>query len=170
MFLEISQLGVHYAGRPKPAVDSVSFSLQAGEIGVLIGPSGCGKTTLLRAVAGLEQAHAGTITLDGQLVSSPAAHVPAESRRIGMVFQDYALFPHLDVARNVGFGLMHLPAPQRGARIAQVLELVGLPASSSAWRWQGHWRRRHVCCCWTSRFRTSTLICVNAWRMRCAVF
>ena len=127
MFLEISQLGVHYAGRPKPAVDSVTFSLQAGEIGVLIGPSGCGKTTLLRAVAGLEQAHAGTITLDGQLVSSPAAHVPAESRRIGMVFQDYALFPHLDVARNVGFGLTHLPAAQRAARIAQVLELVGLP-------------------------------------------
>ena len=127
MFLEISQLGVHYAGRPKPAVDSVSFSLQAGEIGVLIGPSGCGKTTLLRAVAGLERAQAGTITLDGQLVSSPAAHVPAESRRIGMVFQDYALFPHLDVARNVGFGLAHLPAAQRTQRIHEVLELVGLP-------------------------------------------
>jgi iron(III) transport system ATP-binding protein len=127
MFLEISKLGVHYAGRPKPAVDSVSFSLQAGEIGVLIGPSGCGKTTLLRAVAGLEQAHAGTISLGEQLVSSREAHVPAESRRIGMVFQDYALFPHLDVARNVGFGLMHLPAAQRATRIAQVLELVGLP-------------------------------------------
>ena len=127
MFLEISKLGVHYAGRPKPAVDSVSFSLQTGEIGVLIGPSGCGKTTLLRAVAGLEQAHAGTITLGGQLVSSLKAHVPAELRRIGMVFQDYALFPHLDVARNVGFGLMHLPAAQRAARIGQVLELVGLP-------------------------------------------
>ena len=126
MFLEISKLGVHYVGRPKAAVNHVSFSLQAGEIGVLIGPSGCGKTTLLRAVAGLEQAQAGSITLDGQTVSSPQAHVPAESRRIGMVFQDYALFPHLDVARNVGFGLMHLPVAQRAARIVQVLELVGL--------------------------------------------
>ena len=126
MFLEISNLGIHYAGRPRPAVSCVSFSLQAGEIGVLIGPSGCGKTTLLRAVAGLERAQAGTITLDGQLVSSPATHVLAESRRIGMVFQDYALFPHLDVARNVGFGLMHLTAAQRAARISQVLELVGL--------------------------------------------
>lgn len=127
MFLTISQLGVGYAGRPKPAVDSVSMGLQAGEIGVLIGPSGCGKTTLLRAVAGLEQAQAGTIRLDGELVSSRAVHVPAESRRIGMVFQDYALFPHLDVARNVGFGLIHLPAAQRAARVTQVLELVGLP-------------------------------------------
>ncbi|MES2362672.1 MAG: ABC transporter ATP-binding protein [Pseudomonadota bacterium] len=127
MFLEVSQLGVHYGGRPKPAVDGVSFSLQAGEIGVLIGPSGCGKTTLLRAVAGLERAQAGTITLAQQLVSSPAVHIPAESRRIGMVFQDYALFPHLDVARNVGFGLTHLGAAQRAQRIAEVLTLVGLP-------------------------------------------
>jgi ABC-type Fe3+/spermidine/putrescine transport system ATPase subunit len=94
------------------AVVRVSFSLQAGEIGVLIGTSVCGKTTLLRAVAGLERAQVGTITLDCQLASSTAAHVPAESRRIGMVFQDYALLPHLDVARNVGFGLMHPFAAQ----------------------------------------------------------
>ena len=127
MFLEVSQLGVHYKDRPQPAVDGVSFNLQAGEIGVLIGPSGCGKTTLLRAVAGLENAQAGSITLAGERVSSPAAHVPAESRRIGMVFQDYALFPHLDVARNVGFGIARLPAAQRAQRIAEMLALVGLP-------------------------------------------
>ena len=127
MFLEISKLGVHYAGRPKPAVDNVSFSLQAGEIGVLIGPSGCGKTTLLRAVAGLEQAQAGSITLAKDIVSSPTVHIAPESRRMGMVFQDYALFPHLDVARNVGFGLAHLPAIQRTRRIEEVLALVGLP-------------------------------------------
>ncbi len=126
MFLDISQLGVHYAGRSKPAVDGVSFSLQAGEIGVLIGPSGCGKTTLLRAVAGLERANAGSITLARQLVSSAAVHIPAESRRIGMVFQDYALFPHLDAAHNVAFGLTHLPAAQRQQRVGEVLELVGL--------------------------------------------
>ena len=101
MFLDVSLLGVHYAGRSKPAVQGVSFGLRAGEIGVLIGPSGCGKTTLLRAVAGLERAQAGTIRLAQQIVSSPSVHVPAESRRIGMVFQDFALFPHLNVANNV---------------------------------------------------------------------
>ena len=129
MFLEVSQLGVHYAGRPNPAVDNVSFGLLAGEIGVLIGPSGCGKTTLLRAVAGLERAHAGSITLAKEIVSSAKVHLAPESRRIGMVFQDYALFPHLDVARNVGFGLTHLPSAQRTRRIKEVLDLVGLPDS-----------------------------------------
>jgi iron(III) transport system ATP-binding protein len=129
MFLDVSQLCVHYAGRTQPAVDQVSFSLQAGEIGVLIGPSGCGKTTLLRAVAGLERATAGSIRLAGDMVSSPQLHLPAESRRIGMVFQDYALFPHLDVARNVGFGLAHLPAAEQRARVQEALELVGLGQS-----------------------------------------
>ena len=126
MFLDVSQLCVHYAGRTQRAVDQVSFSLQAGEIGVLIGPSGCGKTTLLRAVAGLERASAGSICLAGDMVSSPQLHLPAEARRIGMVFQDYALFPHLDVAGNVGFGLAHLPAAERRVRVQEALELVGL--------------------------------------------
>ena len=126
MFLEVSQLVVHYAGRSRPAVDGASFSLADGEIGVLIGPSGCGKTTLLRAVAGLERAQSGRIRLDGQAVSEAGLHVAPESRRIGMVFQDYALFPHLDVGRNVGFGLASWPAGQRQARVAEVLALVGL--------------------------------------------
>ena len=129
MFLDVSQLCVHYAGRTQPAVDQVSISLQAGEIGVLIGPSGCGKTTLLRAVAGLERATAGSIRLAGDMVSSPQLHLPPEARRIGMVFQDYALFPHLDVAGNVGFGLAHLPTTERRARVQEALELVGLGQS-----------------------------------------
>jgi iron(III) transport system ATP-binding protein len=131
MFLGVSSLGVNYVGRSKPAVHSVTFNLQAGEIGVLIGPSGCGKTTLLRAVAGLERAQHGTISLGPDIVSSEAVHVPAESRRIGMVFQDFALFPHLDVARNVAFGLAHLRANERQQRVAEVLELVGLQQSGS---------------------------------------
>ena len=126
MFLDISHLSVQYASRSRPAVDDISFGLRAGEIGVLIGPSGCGKTTLLRAVAGLERAKAGSICLEQQLVSSAQVHVPAEKRRIGMVFQDYALFPHLDVAHNVAFGLAHLKPKERQERVAQVLELVGL--------------------------------------------
>jgi len=126
MFLEVAQLQVLYAGAAKPAVLDVSFGLQTGDIGVLIGPSGCGKTTLLRAVAGLERASSGSIRLGGALVSSTSLHVPAETRRIGMVFQDYALFPHLDVGHNVGFGIHHLPRAQRAKRVAEVLELVGL--------------------------------------------
>ena len=126
MFLEVSHLRVQYPGRPQPAVDGVSFGLQAGEIGVLIGPSGCGKTTLLRAVAGLESAQGGSIKLSGATVSSAGHNTPPEERRIGMVFQDYALFPHLDVGRNVGFGIHQLQKAERTRRVAEALELVGL--------------------------------------------
>jgi iron(III) transport system ATP-binding protein len=126
MFLEVSQLDVHYPGRPQAAVRGVSFGLRAGEIGVLIGPSGCGKTTLLRAVAGLERVTAGEIRLSGAVVSSASRTVAPEARRIGMVFQDYALFPHLDVGQNVGFGIHAQPKSQRATRVAEVLELVGL--------------------------------------------
>ena len=129
MYLEVSQLQVHYAGRPTAAVQNVSFGLRPGDIGVLIGPSGCGKTTLLRAIAGLEAVSAGTIQLSGQLVSSALHSVPPEARRIGMVFQDYALFPHLDVASNIAFGIVHLTAAERSARVAEVLKLVGLTGS-----------------------------------------
>ncbi|WP_137895143.1 ABC transporter ATP-binding protein [Ramlibacter sp. 2FC] len=126
MFLEVSQLDVSYAGHAQAAVQGVSFGLHAGEIGVLIGPSGCGKTTLLRAVAGLEPVSGGEIRLGGELVSSSAHQVAPEARRIGMVFQDYALFPHLDVGQNVGFGIHTLPRAERAARVAEVLALVGL--------------------------------------------
>jgi iron(III) transport system ATP-binding protein len=136
MYLQIEQLAVTYSNRAQsvqaesPAIAGVSLSLAAGEIGVLIGPSGCGKTTLLRAVAGLESVSEGSITIAGRMVSGLASgfavHTPPEQRRIGMVFQDYALFPHLDVARNVGFGLRHLPKAQRKPRVLEVLALVGL--------------------------------------------
>ncbi|WP_081466313.1 ABC transporter ATP-binding protein [Ramlibacter tataouinensis] len=126
MHLELSQLSVRYPGQPRPAVDDVSFGLRVGGIGVLIGPSGCGKTTLLRAIAGLERASGGAIRISGQVVGSASLHVPAELRRIGMVFQDYALFPHLDVGRNVAFGIGALPRAERAARVAEVLALVGL--------------------------------------------
>ena len=127
MFLKISNLTIAYPGRARAAVSDVSFALKEGDIGVLIGPSGCGKTTLLRAVAGLQPANSGSISLGPQVISSNAVHLPAEQRQMGMVFQDYALFPHLDVASNVAFGLAHLPAKQRAQRVAEVLELVGLP-------------------------------------------
>ena len=129
MFLKIDQVDVRYPGQARPAVQDASLGLRAGDIGVLIGPSGCGKTTLLRAVAGLEHVSAGEIRLGGELVSSAHKHLPPEARRIGMVFQDYALFPHLDVGRNVAFGLKHLPAAERDRRVAEVLALVDLTGS-----------------------------------------
>lgn len=130
MFLELSQLQVSYPKRTYPSVDQVSLGLSAGEIGVLIGPSGCGKTTLLRAVAGLEPAKAGEIRLAQSLVSSVNTHVPPEARRVGLVFQDYALFPHLSVYDNICFGLHQWPKAQREARAQEVLALVGLTTSA----------------------------------------
>ena len=126
MFLQVSQLTVRYAARALAAVQNVSLALRAGEVGVLIGPSGCGKTTLLRAIAGLEPVSQGSIELSGETVSAPGRHLPVEKRRIGMVFQDYALFPHLTVGANVAFGLDHLPSGARSARVAETLDLVGL--------------------------------------------
>ena len=127
MFLDIRQLSVCYRGQPRPAVSEATLALSAGQIGVLIGPSGCGKTTLLRAVAGLERAQAGAIVLGGDTVSDASRHTPPEQRRIGMVFQDYALFPHLDVRANVGFGIDRLPRDEREQRVQEALALVGLP-------------------------------------------
>ncbi len=129
MFLEVSQLDVRYAGRAQAAVQGVTLSLNAGDIGVLIGPSGCGKTTLLRAVAGLEPVAGGQIHIAQQVVSSATHSVPPEQRRIGMVFQDYALFPHLTVGGNVAFGIHQLPRAEQAARVAEVLQLVGLSGS-----------------------------------------
>ncbi|WP_182118793.1 ABC transporter ATP-binding protein [Acidovorax sp. FHTAMBA] len=131
MFLEVSQLEVRYAGRAHAAVHGVTLSLKAGDIGVLIGPSGCGKTTLLRAVAGLEPVTGGEIRLTKSVVSSATLSVPPELRRIGMVFQDYALFPHLTVGRNVAFGIHQLPRAEQAARVAEVLQLVGLEGSEN---------------------------------------
>ena len=130
MFLEVAQLSIHYPGRSRAAVRDVSLGLAAGDMGVLIGPSGCGKTTLLRAVAGLERVAQGEIRLGEETVSSAALHVPAEDRRVGMVFQDYALFPHLDVQENIRFGLHRWPAAEQSRRVAEVLALVGLTQSA----------------------------------------
>ena len=131
MFLSLSELQVSYPGRHAAAVQGVSFGLRVGDIGVLIGPSGCGKTTLLRAVAGLEPLSGGSISLAGQVVSSPHRALAPEARQIGMVFQDYALFPHLDVQGNVGFGINHLPRAERTSRVDEMLTLVGLAGQQS---------------------------------------
>ena len=110
------------------ALEGISFSAQKGDIICLLGPSGCGKTTTLRAIAGFESVASGEIRLNGKIVSAPDRHVPTEQRRVGMVFQDYALFPHLTVQDNVGFGLPHATANNRRGRIDEMLSLTGLSA------------------------------------------
>jgi iron(III) transport system ATP-binding protein len=108
------------------AVDRVSFSLEPGEILSILGPSGCGKTTMLRLIAGFEGLDGGEIRVEGRRVSTPRTNVSPEGRNVGMVFQDYSLFPHLNVAQNVLFGLSSLPRGLRRGRMGQVLDLVGL--------------------------------------------
>ena len=110
----------------RTVVNGLSFSLAPGQIGCLLGGSGCGKTTVLRAIAGFEPLQAGRIGINGQWVGDATWQQPPEARRIGMVFQDYALFPHLSVADNVGFGLRALSRRQRHERISEMLALVGL--------------------------------------------
>ena len=110
----------------RPAVQGISFAAREGEILCLLGPSGSGKTTILRAIAGFEPVRSGQLFLSGQLVSSPDMMIPTENRRVGMVFQEYALFPHLRVQDNIAFGLQHLARSERAARVQEMLRLTGL--------------------------------------------
>jgi iron(III) transport system ATP-binding protein len=118
--------GVDVAYGEHLAACAIDFALEAGEIACLLGPSGCGKTTLLRAIAGFEPVVAGEIWLHGRRVSAPGETLAPERRRVGMLFQDFALFPHLSVAGNIGFGLRDGSSAQKRARIAELLELIGL--------------------------------------------
>lgn len=118
--LKVDGLAVSYAGRK--VVEHLSFALEEGEIGCLLGASGCGKTTVLRAIAGFDAISAGTIELADRLVGSVQKQVPVQERQVGMVFQDYALFPHLTVAENVAFGLK----TKDNRAINELLDLVGL--------------------------------------------
>jgi iron(III) transport system ATP-binding protein len=110
----------------RPAIRDISFSAREGEILCLLGPSGCGKTTVLRAIAGFEPVRSGEIFLSGRRVSSSSEMIPTEERRVGMVFQEYALFPHLRVADNIAFGLHRLSRAERTRQVQDMLRLTGL--------------------------------------------
>ena len=110
----------------KPAIHNISLTVSKGEIICLLGPSGCGKTTTLRVIAGFENVTEGSVVLNGTSVAEPRHHVAPEQRRIGMVFQDYALFPHLCVSDNVGFGLSQLSIEEHSCRVEDMLSLTGL--------------------------------------------
>ncbi|MFV0601426.1 MAG: ABC transporter ATP-binding protein [Brachymonas sp.] len=126
--LTLENLYVAY-GAPdarQAVVRDFSLHVPAGQTACLLGPSGCGKTTVLRAIAGFEPVQAGRILLGDQVLSASGTHVLPEHRRMGMVFQDHALFPHLNAAQNIAFGLQGQTRAQRAERVAQMLDLVGL--------------------------------------------
>jgi len=117
----------------KAVLNDVSFQLTPGQIGCLLGPSGCGKTTALRLIAGFEKLDSGEIRIGGEAVAGSNWSLPPDQRQVGLVFQDYALFPHLSVAANVAFGLSGLSNEQRALRVQQMLKLVGLSREAGSW-------------------------------------
>ncbi|MGB6105187.1 MAG: ABC transporter ATP-binding protein [Pusillimonas sp.] len=112
-----------------PVVQDLSLSLEQGGIGCLLGASGCGKTTVLRAIAGFEPLRAGSISLGNMLLSEVGRQLEPEHRNVGMMFQDYALFPHLTVEKNIAFGLRQWDKPRRRQRVGELLALTGLEGS-----------------------------------------
>ena len=126
--LHIAQLHLGYAAPKGLHTVLQGFDLQvpAGHIASLLGPSGCGKTSVLRAIAGFEPVRAGSIHLGERLLSGPRTHLPPEQRHVGMMFQEYGLFPHLSAVQNVGFGLRHSSKAEREKRVNELLAVVGL--------------------------------------------
>lgn len=124
--LSLDNIRVTYSGTSRPILDGFSMTVRAGEIACLLGASGCGKTTALRAIAGFEYVNNGEIHLNGRCVAGPQLHLPPEKRNVGMVFQDYALFPHLTAAQNIAFGLRKLPREERQIQVNKLLALVEL--------------------------------------------
>ena len=124
-YLEINDVSFAYPDGTR-VCEHLSFTVDDGEIGCLLGPSGCGKTTVLRLIAGFERPSSGEIRIRQKLLADTRMSTPPEKRRIGLVFQDYALFPHLTVAKNVSFGLRHLSAAAAAAQTREMLEMVRL--------------------------------------------
>lgn len=124
MLLEVNDIGCRLG--QQTVLENLTLHVRQGDLVSLLGPSGCGKTTLLRAIAGFVPVTEGEIILDGGIISRPGFVLPPEKRQIGLVFQDYALFPHLNVTENVSFGLRHLAKEERLQQVATMIKLVGL--------------------------------------------
>ncbi|ARJ38176.1 ABC transporter ATP-binding protein [Sporosarcina sp. P21c] len=126
MFVDIQNLSFRYSKKQQPIIDRFSFTIERGEIVGIVGASGSGKSTLLRLLAGLEDPTVGSIELDGRLIVGDNTYIEAEKRGVGMVFQNYALFPHLTVSENICFGLHKMKRPEKKKRLDEMLELVQL--------------------------------------------
>ncbi len=125
MYVEVEGLSFAYT-REEPVLKDVSFSMEKGEVLAVLGPSGSGKSTLLRLLSGLDMPNEGTIKVNGAVFASKNRYVPAEKRKIGMVFQDYALFPHMDLQKNIAYGLKHLRKDEREDRVEEMLSLIDM--------------------------------------------
>lgn len=126
ILLSVDNISIAY--QQQTVVKNLSFQLEQGDIACLLGASGCGKTSVLRAIAGFEPVSVGQISLQQQILSQPKQLIPAHQRRCGMVFQDYALFPHLTVSQNIALGLHKQSAAQRQQRVDELIDLVKLSA------------------------------------------
>jgi iron(III) transport system ATP-binding protein len=124
--LRLEGVTKYYAVHEQPAVDHLGLELEKGEILALLGPSGCGKTTTLRLIAGFERPDTGMVEIGGKVMADDRTFVPPEQRGVGVVFQEYTLFPHLTVEENILFGLRKLSAQRRAQRLREMLETVGL--------------------------------------------
>ncbi len=131
VLLRVNALSKRYSSELPLVVENVSFDVGENEIFAILGPSGCGKTTTLRIIAGFERADKGSVELSQQVVECAHAHVSPDKRGVGFVFQEYALFPHLDVAGNIGFGLPKFSKPEKALRVAEMVELAGLTGLES---------------------------------------
>ncbi len=124
--LQVEDVAVQYDAADQPALSHFDFEVQAGEFVSILGHSGSGKTTALRVIAGFEKVQSGYVRIGGRLVASSFTHVPPDKRRVGLVFQDYALFPHLTVKANIKFGLSGMDSSVRKAQVGKMIELTGL--------------------------------------------
>lgn len=134
MYLSLENIGFSYPKSEKPTLQGFNLSIQKGDCIGLVGASGCGKSTLLRLIAGLEPLEAGSITLDAQVLSAPKLSVPPEKRHIGMVFQNYCLFPHLSVRNNIAYGIRQ--RQHKKERVNEMLALIDMQAHADRYPYQ----------------------------------
>ena len=134
MYLSLENIGFSYPKSEKPTLQGFNLSIQKGDCIGLVGASGCGKSTLLRLIAGLEPLEAGSITLDAQVLTAPKLSVPPEKRHIGMVFQNYCLFPHLSVRNNIAYGIRQ--RQHKKERVNEMLALIDMQAHADRYPYQ----------------------------------
>ncbi|EAW2451701.1 ABC transporter ATP-binding protein [Salmonella enterica subsp. diarizonae] len=134
--LRLHNVYVAYGNSQQPVLNGFTMSVHQGEIACLLGASGCGKTTVLRAVAGFERLQQGEIYVSQRRVAAPDVHLPPEKRQVGMVFQEYALFPHLTAHQNIAFGLRRMPREKQQARVMELLKMVELHSHANRYPYE----------------------------------